>query len=229
MTRLLLKGSHIFKLPVALLILVLMFFASASYSKEMSYSMPSDIDSSAKYFFFLHNYYVEKNGPNGDCKYYDILNVFMEKGFVVISELRSGEIVPCKYAEKIVKQVRTLLDAGVNPKNITVAGHSKGGVIALCVASQLVNPNIGFIVMAGCAIKPLEGAYPEFTQLKGDFLSIYASSDKIADSCQKVFSNATTGLSNRELQVKNDRGHNLFFQPEDIWLEPVMTWLKQRR
>ena len=229
MTRLLLKGSHIFKLPVALLILVLMFFASASYSKEMSYSMPSDIDSSAKYFFFLHNYYVEKNGPNGDCKYYDILNVFMEKGFVVISELRSGEIVPCKYAEKIVKQVRTLLDAGVNPKNITVAGHSKGGVIALCVASQLVNPNIGFIVMAGCAIKPLEGAYPDFTQLKGDFLSIYASSDNIAGSCQKIFSNATADLSSRELQVKNDRGHKLFFQPEDIWLEPVMTWLKQRR
>ena len=229
MIRLLFKGSYIFKLSVALIVLVLMFFASASYSKEMSYSMPSDIDSSAKYFFFLHNYYVEKNGPNGDCKYYDILNAFMEKGFVVISELRSGKIVPCKYAEKIVKQVRTLLDAGVNPKNITVAGHSKGGVIALCVASQLANPNICFIVMAGCCIKPLEGAYPDFTQLKGDFLSIYASSDNIAGSCQKIFSNATADLSSRELQVKNDRGHNLFFQPEDIWLEPVMTWLKQRR
>jgi hypothetical protein len=229
MLRLLFKGGFLFKSTVVLLALSLMFFVSASYSKEMSYSMPSDIDPSAKYFFFLHNYYVEKNGPNGDCKYYDILNAFREKGFVVISELRTGKIVPGEYAEKIVKQVGILLDAGVNPKNITVAGHSKGGVIALCAASQLANPNIGFVVMAGCGIKPLAGAYPDFTRLKGDFLSIYASSDTIAASCQKAFSHTITGVANSEIQVQSDSGHRLFFQPKDIWLKPVMSWLEKRK
>lgn len=229
MIRLLFKRGFLFTLTVALLALSLMFFVPALYSKETSYSMPSDIDPSAKYFFFLHNYYVEKNGPNGDCNYYDILNAFKKKGFVVISELRAGKIVPCEYAEKIVKQVGILLNAGVKPNNITVAGHSKGGVIALCVASQLANPNIGFIVMAGCGIKPLAGAYPDFSRLKGNLLSIYASSDKIAESCRKVFPNAITGLSSSELEIKSDGGHQLFFQPENIWLEPVMSWLEQRK
>ena len=229
MVRLLFKRSFLVKSTVALLALSLMFFVSTSYSKETSYSLPSVIDPSAKYFFFLHNYYVEKNGPNGDCKYYDILNAFKKKGFVVISELRAGKIVPYEYAEKIVKQVGMLLHAGVNPKNITVAGHSKGGVIALCTASQLANPNIGFVVMAGCGIKPLAGAYPDFARLKGDFLSIYAASDKIAESCRKAFANAITGVANSEIQVQSDNGHRLFFQPKDIWLKPVMSWLEKRK
>jgi len=86
----------------------------------------------------------KKNGPDGDCKYNDILKAFADKGFVVISEVRTGKIVPCTYAQKVVKQVRTLLDSGVPPQNITVGGHSKGGVITLCVASELGNPKVSF-------------------------------------------------------------------------------------
>jgi predicted esterase len=191
--------------------------------------MPSNIDSSARYFFFLHNYYVEKHGPNGACKYHDILKTFSDKGFTVISEIRSGKIVPSEYSKKIVRQVKRLLDAGILPERITIAGHSKGGVITLCVASQLGNPKIGYIIMAGCEIKPLSQAYPDLAQLKGDFLSIYASSDSIASSCQKAFSKAIIGISNKEIALKSDKGHKLFFQPEDIWIEPVMTWLNQRK
>jgi hypothetical protein len=38
-----------------------------------------------------------------------------------------------------------------------------------------------------------------------------------------------TGFSNKEIKLESDKGHNLFFQPEDIWFEPVMAWLKQRK
>jgi hypothetical protein len=204
-------------------------FASNLYAEQVSYEMPSTIDRSVHYLFFLHNYYVEKHGPNGDCKYHDIVKSFADKGFRVISEVRSGKIVPSEYAKKIVRQVKRLLGAGVSPERITIAGHSKGGVITLCVSSQLGNPKIGYIVMAGCEIKPLAPAYPDFTQLKGDFLSIYASSDLIASSCHKVFSKAIIGISNKEVTLKSDKGHKLFFQPEDIWIEPVMIWLNQRK
>ena len=44
--------------------------ASILYAKPVSYKMPSAIDRSTRYFFFLHNYYVEKHGPEGACKYY---------------------------------------------------------------------------------------------------------------------------------------------------------------
>lgn len=210
-------------------VLVSLSFTSISYAKQASYEMPSTIDRSAHYLFFLHNYYVEKHGPNGACKYHDILKAFADKDVTVISEVRSGKIVPSEYAKKIVGQVKRLLDAGVPPERITIAGHSKGGVITLCVASQLGNPKIGFIVMAGCEIKPLAPAYPDFNQLKGDFLSVYASSDSIASSCQEVFSKAIIGISNKEITLKSNKGHRLFFQPEDIWIEPVMKWLNQRK
>lgn len=203
-------------------------FTSMSYATPTSYEMPSTIDGSAHYLFFLHNYYVEQHGPNGACKYYDILKAFKEKGFTVISEIRSGKIVPLEYAKKIVRQVGKLLDAGVPPERITIAGHSKGGVISLCAASQLKNPNIGYIIMAGCDIKSLAQAYPDFTRLKGNFLSIYASSDPIASSCQDVFSKAIIGICYKEITLDSNKGHKLFFQPGDIWIEPVSAWINQR-
>ncbi len=209
--------------------LFVLSFASMSYGgEEATYGMPSSVDSSAKYLFFLHNYYVETNGPDGACKYYEILHAFADNGFTVISEVRPGFVVPSEYAKKVVTQVKKLLEAGVIPENITIAGHSKGGVITLSVASQLGNPKIGFIVMAGCEIKPLAAAYPDPTRLKGDFLSIYASSDAIAGSCRKAFSKANTGFSTKEIKLDSNKGHRIFFQPENVWLEPVMTWLNQR-
>ena len=223
-----LDNSTIF-IRTIICILFALSFASMSYAKPVSYEMPSTIDESARYIFFLHNYYVEQHGPNGACKYYDILKAFEDNGFKVISEVRFGEIVPSKYATKIVRQVRRLLDAGVPLERIAVAGHSKGGVIALCVASQLKNPKIGYIIMAGCEIKPLEPAYPDFTRLKGDFLSIYASSDTIASSCQNVFSSTIIGTCYREITLKSDKGHRLFFEPKSIWIDPVMTWLNERK
>jgi len=221
--------SKTFLFVVVFIVIVMTVFVPITFSGQSSYGMPSGIDQTAKYFFFLHNYYVEKNGPDGVCKYYDILKAFADQGFVVISEIRTGKIIPCTYAAKVVKQVNKLLNAGVPPENITVGGHSKGGVITLCVASQLGNPRVGFVVLAGCGIKPLAQAYPDSTKLKGNFLSIYASSDSIASSCGTEFSKAIQGISSKEIELENGKGHKLFFQPEGIWLEPVLTWLKQRQ
>ena len=209
-------------------LLALLSFTSISSAKPSDYEMPSIIDRSVRYCFFLHNYYVETQGPNGACKYYDILQAFANSGFKVISEVRSGDIVSSEYAKKIVDQVKRLLDAGVPPEHISIAGHSKGGVIALCVASHLGNPKIGYIIMAGCDIKALESEYPDFTRLRGNFLSIYASSDSIASSCNDIFSKTIIGRSNKEIKLESDKGHKLFFQPEDIWIEPVMAWLKEK-
>ena len=157
------KSSFFIVFSVALLALFMSVYVPASYSGQSSYGMPSDIDPSAKYFFFMHNYYVEKNGPEGDCKYNDILKAFADRRFIVISEVRTGKIVPSTYAEKVVRQVRTLLDSGVPPQNITVGGHSKGGVINLCIASKLENPKVNFVVMAGCEIAAVKklNMYPD--------------------------------------------------------------------
>ena len=218
----------------SIVMLVVIFLASSmavhvpeAFSGRASYDMPSKIDPSGRYLFFLHNYYVEVKGPGGDCKYDEILKSFSDEGFVVVSEVRTGKIVPCAYGAKVEDQVRSLLDAGVPPQNITVAGHSKGGVIGLCVASGLENPKINFVIMAGCEIAGLKkyNMYPDFKDLKGRIFSIYAVSDTVAGSCGENFSMASAGLSDTEIKLESDAGHRLFFAPDEIWLAPVLKWL----
>ncbi len=214
-------------LSSAFLALGMMVWVPIAHSGQAAYGLPSNIDPSARYLFFIHNYYVEKNGPEGECKYNDILTAFSNNGFVVISEVRTGKIVPCTYAEKVANQVGTLLDSGVPPKNIIVGGHSKGGVITLCVAAKLENPKVNFVVMAGCEIAPVIKfkLYPDFKKLKGRILSVYAATDSIANSCEGAFSMASKELSKTEIKLKSDAGHRLFFAPEKLWLDPVITWI----
>lgn len=192
-----------------------------------TYNMPAAIDPAANYLFFHHNYYVETKGVNGDCKYYDILKAFSDKGFTVISEVRPKDVSVIEYGKKATANVRVLLDTGVPPEKITVAGHSKGGAIVLQVAALLQNPKVNYAVLAGCAIKGLEKGYPDLGTLKGNFLSLYASSDKIAGSCGPTFTQTREGFSAREVILDGPAGHQLFFKPVDVWIEPVVGWLKQ--
>ncbi|KAF0218447.1 MAG: hypothetical protein FD174_2908 [Geobacteraceae bacterium] len=206
---------------------LLVMSAPTSHAAEPSYGMPSTVNPSASYIFFHHNYYVETKGPDGDCKYYDILKAFSDKGFVVISEIRPKNVSVIEYGKKAAADVRKLLAAGVPAGNITVAGHSKGGVIALQVAAQLENPKVSYVIMAGCGIKALEKGYPDFAKLKGNFLSLYATSDKVAGSCSAAFSQAKPdGLSAKEVALESSAGHQLFFKPVDLWVEPAIAWLK---
>lgn len=215
------------KFTVVIPFLVVIFFASSSISAQIKMELPDNIDTSASYLFFLHNYYVETNGPDGDCKYDDILKAFSDHNYVVVSEVRSGKIVPCTYAKKVVELIENLTNSGVPPENIIVAGHSKGAVIALCVSAQLANPKINYIIMAGCEIAGIQKykLYPDFKNLKGRILSIYADSDKVAGSCEKSFSESTDGIVYSEILLKNASGHRLFFKPEDIWITPIMKWI----
>jgi pimeloyl-ACP methyl ester carboxylesterase len=196
-------------------------------ASDPSYALPAAVDPAASYLIFHHNYYVETKGVDGDCKYYDILKAFSAKGYTVISEIRPKDVSVIDYGKKGAADVRKLLDAGVPPEKITVAGHSKGGVITLQVAAQLDNPKIHYAVLAGCGIKAQEKGYPDFGKLQGDFLSLYASSDKIAGSCGPAFTQARESFTSKEIALDNPAGHQLFFKPVDAWLEPLSGWLQQ--
>lgn len=213
----------------AAFVLCTFFIVSTSYADAPSYGMPLDIKPTNNYIFFFHNYYVETKGPDGDCKYYDILKAFSGKGFTVISEIRQKDASVAESAKKTAANIQAILDAGVPQENITVAGHSKGGVIALQVASLLGKPKVNYVIMAGCGIDGLASAYPDFSQLKGNFLSVYATSDKVAGSCSTAFSQAKQGVSIKEIQLDNAAGHQLFFNPIDVWFEPVTTWMNQKK
>lgn len=213
----------------ALLLSCTLFMVSTSHAEVPSYGMPSAISPAANYLLYFHNYYVETKGPDGDCKYFDILKAFTDKGFIVISEIRPKDASVVEYAKKATANIQKLLDAGVPSENITVAGHSKGGVIAIQVASLLEKPKVNYVIMAGCGIKGLEKSYPDYSRLKGNLLSVYATSDKVAGSCNAAFSQSKKDVSIKEIALESAAGHQLFFKPTDVWLEPVMGWLKPKK
>lgn len=202
-------------------------FSTSVHAAAPGYAMPATIDPKAAYLVFHHNYYVETKGVDGDCKYYDILKAFTYKGYTVISEIRPKDVSVIEYGKKAAADVRKLLAGGVPPENITIAGHSKGGVITLRVAAELAQPKVKYVVMAGCGIKGLEKGYPDFSLLKGNFLSVYASSDKVAASCGPEFIRTRDGFTGKEIALNNPAGHQLFFTPADVWLEPLSGWLQQ--
>ncbi len=214
---------------VVLSISVILFIIPIVHAGQPCYNIPANIDNTANYLFFYHNYYVEINGSDGECRYYDLLNTFAKKNVVVVSELRPEVVDPLEYAAEATKKVQSLLDAGVPPGNITISGHSKGGVIALQIAAQIQQPEIRYIILAGCGIKPLAYAYPEASVLRGDFLSLFANSDRIAGSCDGLLRQSPQGVSSKEIILDSSEGHWLFFKPDSLWLSPFSLMLAKVR
>lgn len=112
------------------------------------------------YLIYLHGRIIENSGPRPtDSRYglYDypaILEALSSRGAVVISAQRPSKTDVNKYAGVVVSQVEELIDRGVPPGNIVVAGFSKGGGIATRVSSFLRRPEVRFVLLAACPAGP---------------------------------------------------------------------------
>jgi hypothetical protein len=128
-----------------------------------------------------------------------------------------------------------LLAGGVPARRITVAGFSKGGVIAMIAAGMIRNRGVGYVIMAGCA-KPGHRAHRIFGMMRrrwgngltGQVLSIYDSADRDFTSCRQL-QNISTNLRFHEIVARTGQGHGLFYTPDARWLARVARWSKQRR
>jgi predicted esterase len=218
--------NHPLNIFALALVLLLTVTAAPLFAETPSYSLRAKIDPAAKYLLFFHNNYVEANGPDADCKYYDILQAFSEQGYTVVSELRPRNASVREAAYQSATTVLRLLDSRVPAEQITVAGHSKGAVIALQVAALVGTPKVHYAIMAGCGIQGLP--YPDPAKLAGDFFSIYAASDQVAGSCTSFLAQAKPGANSQEIRLDSPAGHQLFFRPTAAWLDPLSAWLKSR-
>lgn len=184
----------------------------------------------------MHGAWIERYGRNkphpkhGYYEYDRIVDYFSQKGFIVISEARSGNISTEVYARKIASQIKDLLNQGVPPQNITIIGHSKGGIMTLIVASLLENPKINYVVMAGCGKKGtrFRPKYEEFLskyspRLSGKILSTYDSSDRVAGSCQEAFDKAKN-IKSKEVILNTGKGHGIFYYPDPNWTKEIIKW-----
>ncbi len=192
---------------------------------------PDRVDPAKRYMFYMHGTYVERVGPLENYHYYDILDVLAAKDFVVIGEARSLTQVGT-YARNIARQVQQLLDAGVPSYHITVAGHSKGGMITMTVATLMAKPGINYVVFAGCGLPGNEylSGYRKFVEaeakgIEGNFLIAWAADDEIAGNCDLAMQKGKADYVNKVLPAGLG-GHKIFYNANPVWLDELVNFAK---
>jgi len=194
----------------------------------------SRASSAEKFLFYLHGKIIEDQGiprPRsekfGYYEYEKIVEAFRDRGFTVRSEIRPPNTEVLAYAEKIAGEVNRLLQSGVPPNHITVAGASKGGVIAMFTSALLQNRDINFVFLASCHKAAFKNLQDMGTRIAGNILSIYdAADDTGCGSCQN-FAAAVRGKnlgSYREIVLHLGLGHGILYRPLPEWVEPVVAW-----
>ena len=191
--------------------------------------VPGEIEPDARYLFYLHGAIIEREGVRpthpkfGTYEYQKILDEFVSRGFVVISEVRSAGTEVTAYAATVVEQVRTLLAAGVAPEQITVVGFSKGGAIAIFTSSLLANNRVNFVFIGACG--DWLGMRTEIVP-RGRMLSLREASDDLVGSCVALFARSPEDGASRELTFELGGGHGAFYRPRPEWVDPVVEWAR---
>lgn len=185
------------------------------------------------YLFYLHGKIVEDQGADavdtvygfGAYQYKDILNAFRKEKFIVISEVRGKNTDVGEYAEKIKKQIDSLLHTGVPAVNITIAGASKGAVIAMLTSSILKNKDVNFVFIAGCNEDNFNRLPP--INFCGNILSIYERTDSIGRSCTSAKNRSLQQVPHyKEIELNTGLKHGFLYKPLPEWLIPVIQWAK---
>ena len=208
---------------------------SATQRRQIFTDAPATIDANARYLFHMHGLIVELQGPNaqgryGQYRYHWTVEALADHGFVVISEVRSRTQIQT-YAATVARQVAKLRAGGVPADHITVTGISKGGEITVLTTAAIGDPEVRFVVLAGCGrldVFNVSGGLEALGRRpQGRVLSIYDRSDREAGSCARYFPQAP-GLTFEEVVLDVGRGHALFYTPERVWVDRVVEWALSR-
>ena len=185
--------------------------------------VPARPDPKARYVFYLHGRILETQGRRavspdfGPYEYDAILEALAARGLAVVSEVRKDG-AGREFVDKVAGQVRRLKAAGVPSRHIALIGASKGAGMTLQVAAALGDPEMSYVVLAGCSVE-------QPTALRGRILSIYDADDSFQPSCARTFAQAAHLTARKEIVVKTGRGHGLLYKPYEEWVSPAVAWI----
>jgi hypothetical protein len=219
-----------FLLVLSIVILPLVFLG-----QSVSSSLPSRIDRSHKYLFYLHGGVVTVLGNNainqsmpewGPYEYLNILDSLRVRGFNVISENRKEGIDDSAYVQKITTQIDSLLRTGVKPEKILVVGASSGWNIALHVAAKVKHKRMNYVIMGGC----WPNTYKDYQEIElyGHFLSIIESSDPHG-TCSEIFDARKYLTSVQEITLNTGMSHGFFYKGYKHWIDPIVAWFNRKK
>lgn len=212
------------KLNIILISALNILLSTTAFAGDVVTSIPATPDSSEKYIFYLHGSVEENEGSTE--KYESAVEAIAESDATVISEVRD-DTDPLLYAVKLKTDVTALLKKGVPAENITISGFSKGSIIALATAGVINNPNINYVLLAGCS-SFLNSKYKvDPSKAVGRILSIYDSEDEKFGTCGDIIKE-TENLRFEETELDSGKGHKVFRIPKEKfieqWRDPLVDW-----
>jgi len=152
---------------------------------------------------------------------------FRDRGFAVSGEIRPKSASVGESADRVVAQVRRLLDSGVPADRITVVGASMGAGIALEAAARLLQPGLRFAVLGAClSANVREMLAREGRGPSGHVLSIREASDELTEPCPAWRNEPgwRSTLEAREIVLHTGLGHGFLYRPLPEWVDPVTEW-----
>ncbi|PRD56132.1 hypothetical protein [Sphingobacterium gobiense] len=140
--------------------------------------------------------------------------------------MRTTNVDPEIYADKISRQIDSLIGLGLQPRDITVVGASKGAIIA-SHTSSMNRHSVNYVFLAG------NNDYQEQNnnwRFHGQILSIFDSSDDIAGKSYQYWKdkdNYTTTFE--EIKLNTGLSHGFLYKPLKEWVEPTKKWITKQK
>lgn len=213
------------------MLLSALMLSRISMAAEIYEDFPRSIRPAEKYVIYSHGLIVEgaeQKPVHPEYGVYDfpaIKLALLAKGqFNVIAPHRPKSTDGDAYAGSLVTGVLKLIRSGVDPRNITLVGFSRGAQLTLQASSLLRNRGINTVLLAVCSSGDFAAAPP--TDLGGRLLSIYEVTD-VVGSCAGLAGRSHL-LSFEELAISTGRKHGAFYQPLQEWVDPVLDWIQRQ-
>ncbi|MBO9690684.1 alpha/beta hydrolase [Chryseobacterium sp.] len=184
-----------------------------------------------QYIFFLHNKFLEdhsfdeKHPQYGVAEYETILNKLKDKNTVLISEKRKANTDPTVYAQKVKKQIDSLMKKGIPAGRIAVVGTSQGGYIAQYVSNYEKNSQLKFVFI-GASFKDDSLEKDKNFRLYGRILSITEKSDNGHVPMSKEQRLIRSGIKDfKEIELNTGLNHGFLFKALNDWIAPTKDWI----
>lgn len=188
----------------------------------------SNTQNNKKYIYYLHGRIIEIQGKNavseeyGKYEFDSIVLALSGEDNNVIAEVRTENVDYIDYANKVSKEIDSLVRMGVKPRNITIIGASKGAIIASHISDRNINP-INYVLLAG------NNEYQEKNnawKFHGQVLCFYDQSDTIAGGNYDYWKNKQNYTNKFEqIELKTNLGHGFLYKPMKEWIEPTLKWI----
>lgn len=213
-------------LTTALIIAFLSACSTPPPQLDVAEVWPQAYSPDKKYVIFMHGNNVYKTSDAGTAereKNRMIAEQIAALGYSVILDQRDYGVKVYDHSLMVAKRIKQMIADGVPASHITVMGFSSGSNGAFYIAATLLNPELGYVYLAGCHQR-ISG-FP-----RGEMLALYERRDgQEFGSCESQVAKVSSGVKYEEKMYDTGTGHKFFTAYDELWGADLKAWLQAER